>query len=103
SNITYMASLVIIFPISIAYAIVKYKLFDIEIIIQKTIVYTALSGVLAFAIVLMIFGFNFFFATQGGWKSPGFFVFVSVFLVVALNPIRDRVQNVIDAAFFRKR
>jgi signal transduction histidine kinase len=103
SNITYLAILVIFFPLSIAYAIVKYKLFDIEIMIQKTLVYTGLSGVLGLAIILMIFGFNFFFATHGGWKSPGFFVLLSVFLVVALNPIKDRIQNIIDAAFFRKR
>lgn len=101
--VTFLTIPVLFFPISIAYAIVKYKLFDIEIIIQKTLVYTGLSGVLGFAIVIMILGFNYLFASQGGWKSPGFFVFLSVFLVVALNPVRDRIQNIIDGAFFRKR
>ena len=39
-----MALPVILFPLSIGYAIVKHKLFDIDVIIQKTITYGLLTG-----------------------------------------------------------
>jgi len=46
--------------------------------------------------------FNIALANYGGWKNPAFFLVVSGFLVFALNPLRNRVQNLIDTAFFRK-
>jgi signal transduction histidine kinase len=92
---------VITFPISIAYAIVKHKLFDIDVIIQKALVYGVLTGALGGISALMIMVFNVAFANYGGWKNPAFFITLSVFLVTALNPLKNRIQNFIDLTFFR--
>jgi len=103
SNLNNLAILTLVFPISIAYAIVKHKLFDIDVIIQKTLVYGTLTTVLVGISVLLVLSFNLFFASQGGWRNPVFFIVLSGFLVVAMNPLRDKIQSVIDSAFFRKR
>lgn len=92
---------VVFFPISIAYAIVKHKLFDIDVIIQKALVYGVLTGVVVGISVLMVLGFNVLFANYGGWRSPVFFAILSAFLVIALNPFKARIQNLIDSTFFR--
>ncbi|MDA2920178.1 ATP-binding protein [Desulfobacterota bacterium AH_259_B03_O07] len=102
SNLNSLALIVIFFPVSIAYAIVKHKLFNIEVIIQKTLVYSTLTGVVVGVFALMVLGFNMAFAKHGGWRNPGFFLVLSGFLVVALNPLRNRIQSIIDTAFFRK-
>ncbi len=103
SNINYIAILVLFFPLSIGYAIAKHKLFDIDVIIQKTLVYGSLTGLVLGIFALMVLGFNIAFAKHGGWKNPAFFLILSAFLVLALNPLRNRIQSILDTAFFRKR
>jgi signal transduction histidine kinase len=98
-----MALPVIIFPVSIAYAIVKHKLFDIDVIIEKALTYGLLTGTVGGIFALTVLGFNFAFAKYGGWKNPAFFVILSGFLVIALNPLKNRIQDLVDLTFFRKK
>jgi len=98
-----MALPVIIFPVSIAYAIVKHKLFDIDVIIEKALTYGLLTGAVGCVFALTVLGFNVAFAKYGGWKNPAFFVILSGFLVIALNPLKNRIQDLVDLTFFRKK
>ncbi len=102
SNLNILALFVMFFPLSIAYAILKHKLFDVEVIIQKTMLYSALTGAVVGFFALLVLGFNIAFAEHGGWKNPTFFLILSAFLVLVLNPLRDRIQRILDNAFFRK-
>lgn len=94
---------VIIFPISIAYSIVKHKLFDIDVIIEKALTYGLLTGAVGSIFALTVLGFNVAFAKYGGWRNPAFFVILSGFLVIALNPLKSRIQDLVDLTFFRKK
>lgn len=94
---------VILFPLSIGYAIVKHKLFDIDVIIQKTITYGLLTGAVGAVFALMVLTFNMAYAQHGGWKNPAFFLIMSSFLVLALNPLKNRIQEIVDLTFFRKK
>ena len=98
-----MALPVVLFPLSIAYAIVKHKLFDIDVIIQKTITYGLLTGTVVAVFALMVVTFNMAYAQHGGWKNPAFFLILSSFLVLALNPLKNRIQEFVDLTFFRKK
>jgi signal transduction histidine kinase len=98
-----MALPVIIFPVSIAYSIVKHKLFDIDVIIEKALTYGLLTGAVGCVFALTVLGFNVAFAKYGGWKNPAFFVILSGFLVIALNPLKNRIQDLVDLTFFRKK
>lgn len=98
-----MALPVILFPLSIAYAIIKHKLFDIDVIIQKTITYGLLTGAVGAVFALMVLTFNMAYAQHGGWKNPAFFLIMSSFLVLALNPLKNRIQEIVDLTFFRKK
>ncbi|MBI2487011.1 MAG: GAF domain-containing protein [Deltaproteobacteria bacterium] len=102
SNLNALAILVTFFPLSVAYAIVKHKLFDIDVIIQKALVYGVLTGALVCFFASMVLAFNLAFANYGGWRNPAFFVLLTTFLVFTLNPLRNRIQNFIDLTFFRK-
>lgn len=94
---------VIIFPIGIAYAIVKHRLFDIERIVKRTLVYSALTGVVVGIIVLVIAAFNAVFASYDGWKNRVFFVILTTFLVFILSSLKNRIQGFLDLTFFRKK
>ncbi len=103
SHLNNLAFLVIVFPLSIAYAIVKHKLFDIDVIVEKTLTYGLLTGAVGGIFALMVVGFNIAFAKYGGWRNPAFFVVLSGLLVVALNPLKSRIQDIVDLTFFRKK
>jgi hypothetical protein len=89
-------------PGSAAIAILRYRLYDIDVLINRTLVYAAVSAVLvatyAAAVLLLQATLRPF---TGGSDLA---VAVSTLVVVALfQPIRRRVQDVVDRRFYRSR
>lgn len=91
------------FPISLAIAIWRHKLFDIDLIIRRTIVYTVLTSTLAlvyFGSVLVLQGI---FTSITGQRSTVVVVFSTLVVAALFNPLRNRIQVVIDRRFYRRR
>lgn len=97
------SALGLLYPAAIAYATVRYRLFDASLVIRRSLVYTALAGLVTGAYALAIAGANLMLARADLSGSPWFsaaFVFV---LVLVFNPLRDWLRRVIDRTFFRQR
>lgn len=95
--------LVVAIPVSIGFAVLKYRLFDIDVIIRKTLLYGALSvalGLIYFGTVLLL---QTLFTTTFGDRPP--FILVSSTLLVAalFSPLRSRLQEAIDRRFYRRK
>ncbi len=89
--------------IMLAVAIARYRLFDIDVIIRRTLVYTVVSGFLILAYLGSVVVLQSLLATETGESSP-IAIVVSTLLIAALfNPLRRRVQDVIDRRFYRRR
>jgi MFS family permease len=89
-------------PIATAIAILRHRLYDIDVLIHRTLVYSALTAILGavyFALVLMLqFVFNPL-ASQSDLAIAG-----STLAVAALfRPARTRIQRFIDRRFYRAR
>lgn len=106
SNLLINVSLLcfIIFPLSIAYAIVKHKMFDIDLVIKRTMVYStviaALAGMYFLTIALVRGGIE---LLVGAADSTVGNILATAVVAMAFVPVRNRLQAIIDRLFFRNR
>jgi hypothetical protein len=92
-------------PTAVGLAILKYHLYDIDIIINRALVYGSLSVMLA----LVYFGSvtvtqEIFQTLTGQGKLPQLAIVASTLMIAALfNPLRRRIQGFIDRRFYRRK
>jgi hypothetical protein len=98
------ASLLLI-PLSIGVAIIHDRLWDIDVVINRTLVYGALTAMLALVYLGGVTATEGIFrALTGQEKQPQLAVVVSTLVIAALfNPLRHRIQSFIDRRFYRRK
>ena len=87
-------------PVAIAIAVTRYRLYDIDVLIRRTLIYAAVTALLVATYLSGVALFQFVFApfTSG---SP-IAVAISTLLVVALfQPLRRRIGSAVDRRFYR--
>ncbi|HEX5692818.1 MAG TPA: hypothetical protein VFX76_22560 [Roseiflexaceae bacterium] len=92
------------FPVALALAITRYHLFDIDIVINRTLVYSALTAALALVYVgtvVLLEGLLRVIAWQG--SSSLVTVFSTLTIALLFNPFRQQIQMLIDQRFFRRK
>jgi len=90
-------------PISIGFAVLKYRLYEIDIIINRTLVYGSLTATLVALYFSVIVVLQRVFVLLTGQQST-LAVVASTLLIAALfNPLRRRIQSFIDRRFYRSK
>ena len=101
-NVTLGSFLLI--PVAIGAAMLRHNLYDIDVIINRALVYGALTAVLALVYVAGVVGVGGQLREAGGQESNSFAVAASTLAVAALfRPVRGRLQAFIDRRFYRSR
>ena len=94
------ACLLGLLPVAIAVAIFRYRLYDIDVLIRRTLIYTSVSAVLLATYVAVVALLEFILAPVTG--GSGVAVAISTLAVVALfQPLRRRIQSAVDHRFYR--
>jgi len=103
-NLNDLWKLTFLFPLAVAYAIIRYNLFDLRSVIRLGTIYSAVTGlvVLAYAGSLTLLNLSF---AQLELSLPPLIpaTVASLAVILFLNPVYVRTQTLVDRLFFRQR
>ncbi len=99
---TFFYLAVVCIPISAGIAMLRYRLYDIDVLINRTLIYGILTAVLAFAYVISILIFQYLLSSfTSGSQLP--IVGSTLVIAVLFQPLRRRIQRIIDRRFYRSK
>jgi hypothetical protein len=90
-------------PIAMALAILRYRLYEIDIIINRTLVYGSLTAMLIGLYLGVIVVLQRLFVLLTGEKSTLAVVASTLVIAALFNPLRRRIQGFVDRRFYRKK
>lgn len=89
----------VLFPLSIAYAILRYRLFDIDLMVRQSLVYGLLSAAVVGVYFLLLYLVGRLFGVTLAANDPWVLGVFVLLLTLLLNPARLRLQRVVDRLF----
>ena len=94
-----------IVPLTLSVAVLHYRLYDIDLLINRTLVYGSLSATLALIYFAGVATTQAVFRVLTGHQEPSQLAIVGSTLVIAalFNTLRRRIQSFIDRRFYRRK
>jgi serine phosphatase RsbU (regulator of sigma subunit) len=95
--------LYILIPLSFAFAILKYRLMNIDVIIRRTVLYSIFTAIVFVLYAVLVAGVGTALVKFVGLTSQAMLVASTVVVALAAVPIRNRLQRMVDRNLFRER
>ena len=102
-DVSFVVSMValVCLPTAVGIAILKYRLYEIDLIINRTLVYGALTATLALFYLGSVVSLQYAFRALTGQESQIAIVASTLAIAALFNPLRRRVQVFVDRRFYR--
>ena len=94
---------VALIPCAIGIAIFRYHLYDIDVVINKTLVYGSLAAFITAVYVAIVVGIGSLVAQHGDQTSFGLSIAATAVVAVAFQPVRARIQHLANRLVYGKR
>jgi sigma-B regulation protein RsbU (phosphoserine phosphatase) len=92
--------MMVFLPISFGYAVMKYGLMDVTIVVKKGIVYSITTGFFILLYMGLVVGLGGILAREIGVKSEILYAFFIAIVALALNPVKEKIQQFVDKRFY---
>lgn len=92
-----------LYPLVVAYAIVKFRLMDISFVIRKSLVYTMVVGLFTGMYISSILFIGLFLQRITGGTYFALTFFMMIVFALVFQPLKDLVQTQIDKQFFKEK
>jgi serine phosphatase RsbU (regulator of sigma subunit) len=102
-NPTLFLPSLLIFPLSIGFAILRYRLWEIDVIVNRTLVYGALTISLVLIYWVAVVALEQVFRRFTGSSSPLSIVLSTLVIAGSFNPLRRSIQTTVDRRFYRQK
>jgi hypothetical protein len=103
-GIPFFAFALMLIPASIGVSILRYRLWDIDVLINRTLVYGLLTGILVVIYLSSVVVLQAVLGTLTGQRQSELVTVMSTLAIAALFvPLRQQVQNIIDRRFYRRK
>ncbi len=93
----------LLIPLSIGVAVLRSRLFDIDVLINRTLVYGTLTASLALVYFGGVVALQYIFRALTGGESQLAVVTSTLVIAALFNPLRRRIQYFIDRRFYRRK
>jgi hypothetical protein len=93
----------LLIPLSIGFSILRYRLYDIDLLINRTLVYGTLTILLALVYVGLIFGLQYLLRGIISQHNDVAIVVSTLAIAALFQPLRYRIQAIIDRRFYRRK
>ncbi|GHO49076.1 hypothetical protein [Ktedonospora formicarum] len=90
-------------PICIGIALLRYRLWDIDVLINRTLVYGSLTAILLGIYLLLVFVGQHLLVSVLGHNDAITLVISTLIIASLFQPLRHRVQQLVDKRFYRKK
>ncbi len=90
-------------PVGIGVGILRYRLYEIDVIIRKTLVYTALLGLLAACYLSGVYLMGDLLQALTGQSGALAVTLSTLAVAAAFQPLRTRIQRTVDHRFYRRK
>jgi signal transduction histidine kinase len=99
---TYLELTTVAIPVAIAIAVLKYRLYDIDVVISRTLVYGSLAAFITAVYVGIVVGVGTLIGS-GGQPNLVLSIIATAIVAVAFQPVRERLQKVANRLVYGKR
>jgi hypothetical protein len=97
------AGVFIALPTAVGVAVLRYRLYGIDLVINRTLVYGSLTATLALVYVGSAVSLQYAFRALTGQESQLAIVVSTLAIAALFNPLRRRVQAFVDRVFYRRK
>jgi signal transduction histidine kinase len=89
-----------ILPVTLAIAVLRYRLWDIDVVVNRTLVYGALTACVIAIYALLVGGIGALFQTQVDWLVA---LIATIIVAILFQPLRERLQSRVNRLLYGQR